>query len=229
MPSSPSSKSAPQDTRGARRRKDTRTKLMSAALRLMAAKGVDGVTVQEITNEADVGFGSFYNHFPSKEAIYQSLKDEVVEHYAAALDKLGEQISDPAEKIAASARYTLRHGRADPLWGQFVLRTNFHRDSIQSGLGRYLLRDIVAGVASGRFVCHDLPSLFIAVGGTILAGLTAEVEPAPQEGAEPFGDLADLPENMSAILLTTLGLSWLDAKEVATRPLRYLQPTTIYR
>lgn len=82
---------------------DTRFKLMSAALRLMASKGVDGVAIQDITNAADVGFGSFYNHFPSKEALFNTLKDELIEHYAAALEQLGKQLTDPAEKIAASA------------------------------------------------------------------------------------------------------------------------------
>ena len=191
---------------------------MTAALRLMSAKGMDGVAIQDITNAADVGFGSFYNHFPSKEAIFQALKDELIEHYAAALDKLGEQVRDPAEKIAASARYTLRHGRADPVWGQFVLATNFNRDSLRSGLGRYLLRDVMTGIEGKRFVCHDLASLVVAVGSIILGGLMAEVT-VPAHAEDPFGLPDDLPEKVSATMLLTLGLPWSEAMEIACRPL----------
>lgn len=205
-------------TRQDKRRQETRLKLMCAALRLMSAKGVDGVAIQDITNLADVGFGSFYNYFPSKEAIFETLKDELIEHYAAALDKLGEQVADPAEKIAASARYTIRHGRADPVWGKFVLATNFNRDSLRAGLGRYLLRDVMAGIEARRFVCHDLASLVVAVGSTILGGLMAEVT-VPGHADDPFGSPDDLPEKISATLLVTLGLPWSEAWAIAGRPL----------
>lgn len=205
-------------TRQDKRRQETRFKLMGAALRLMSAKGPDGVAIQDITNAADVGFGSFYNHFSSKEAIFQALKDELIEHYAAALDKLGEQVMDPAEKISASARYTIRHGRTDPVWGQFVLATNFNRESLRTGLGRYLLRDVMTGIEAKRFVCHDLASLVVAVGSTILGGLMAEVTGSGQPG-DPLDVPDDLPEKVSATVLVTLGLPWLEAWSIATRPL----------
>lgn len=205
-------------TRQDKRRQETRLKLMRAALRLMSAKGVDGVAIQDITNAADVGFGSFYNHFPSKEAIFLALKDELIEHYAAALDKLGDQIADPAEKIAASARFTIRYGRADPVWGHFVLATHFNRDSLHAGLGRYLLRDVMSGIEGKRFVCHDLPSLVVAVGSTILGGLMAEVT-VSNHADDPFGSPPDLPEKVSATVLVTLGLPWAEAWAIASRPL----------
>lgn len=205
-------------TRQDKRRQATRLKLMRAALQLMSSKGVDGVAIQDITNAADVGFGSFYNHFASKEAIFQGLQEELIEHYAVALDKLGEQVADPAEKIAASARYTMRHGRADPVWGKFVLATQFNRDSLHTGLGRYLLRDVTAGIEAKRFACHDLASLVVAVGSTILGGLMAEAT-VSERARDPFGSPDDLPEKISATLLVTLGLPWTEAWAVASRPL----------
>jgi AcrR family transcriptional regulator len=77
--------------RGARRKRDTRVRLLGAALHLMAHRGVGGVTINEITEQADVGFGSFYNHFESKDAIHATLIEEVIGHYAVALDKLGDR------------------------------------------------------------------------------------------------------------------------------------------
>src|SRR4030095_6692086 len=55
--------------RVARRRLETRARLVRAARELMARKGVGATSIQEITEAADVGFGSFYNHFDSKETI----------------------------------------------------------------------------------------------------------------------------------------------------------------
>ncbi|RZI86531.1 MAG: TetR/AcrR family transcriptional regulator [Rubrivivax sp.] len=206
--------------RGARRKRDTRARLLGAALHLMAYRGLAGVRINEITEQADVGFGSFYNHFESKEAIHAALIEEVIGHFAVALDKLGQQLTDPAEKIAASARYTLLRGQADPVWGRFVFQTNFSRESMNNGLGRYLLQDIGKGVSAGRFTVVDLPSVYIAVGSTILGGLAAlSDQTMPDQGPDIFGDAQALSVRIAAILLTILGLSTAEAQDIASRPL----------
>lgn len=206
--------------RGVRRKRDTRAKLLSAALHLMADRGVAGVTINEITDQADVGFGSFYNHFESKDAIFATLIEEVISHYAVALDKLGDQLIDPAEKIAASARYTMLRGRADPTWGRFVFHTNFSRESMSTGLGKYLLQDIGNGIAAGRLKVEHLPSVYIAVGSTILGGLAA-LSDQSHVGTEPdmFEDAKALTERLAAIILTILGLPKEEALKVACLPL----------
>jgi Transcriptional regulator len=61
--------------RGARRKRETRARLLDAALRLMAERGMDSVAINDITEAADVGFGSFYNHFGSKEGIFTALSN----------------------------------------------------------------------------------------------------------------------------------------------------------
>src|SRR5262245_62806903 len=65
--------------RGARRRDETRSRLLSAAREVMARKGIGSTSIQEITDTADVGFGSFYNHFPSKEAIADAVMEDALE------------------------------------------------------------------------------------------------------------------------------------------------------
>ncbi|RZI85051.1 MAG: TetR/AcrR family transcriptional regulator [Rubrivivax sp.] len=215
--------------RGAKRKRDTRARLLTAALHLMAYRGVAGVTIHEITEQADVGFGSFYNHFESKEALHGALIDEVISHFAVALDRLGEQLTDPAEKVAASTRYTLLRGMSDPTWGRFVFQTNFSRDSMSSGLGRYLLQDMGAGLASGRFTIADLPAAYIAAGSTILGALAAISDQAQADSDETerqpalFGDAQTLPERIAAIVLTILGLPTDEAHQIAGRPLPQIE------
>ena len=45
-----------------RRKARTRQSLVEAAVRLIADGRGDRASIQEITDEADIGFGSFYNH-----------------------------------------------------------------------------------------------------------------------------------------------------------------------
>ena len=221
---------SPRAPRGERRKKETRARLLLAALRLMAAKGMDGVAINEITDAADVGFGSFYNHFDSKEAIYAALVDWVFEQFANALDQALAEIEDPAEILSLSIRYTLMRAAREPLWGQFLIREGFSPSVLDRGLGNRLLRDIEKGVRAGRFVADDLLITLAAVGGTALAAISFAVmfNPAgPQsEALTQHGFTGEKwPERTAAACLAVLGLSRTEAEALATRPLPDIQPS----
>ncbi len=55
--------------RRSRRSAELRERLFRAALTLFAEKGFAETTVEDITNAADVGKGTFFNYFPSKDHI----------------------------------------------------------------------------------------------------------------------------------------------------------------
>ena len=142
--------------RGERRRQETRAKLIHAAHELMGRNGIDATTIQEITDSADVGFGSFYNHFESKTAIVQAIMDETVESYGDVLDHIADAVQDPAEILAASVRYVVMRGCEAPAWGWFLIRASLTMEALRVGLGRRMARDIRAGVESGRFRAGDV-------------------------------------------------------------------------
>jgi len=58
-----------------RHRTETRERLFRAALRLFAEHGFAATTVEDITEAADVGKGTFFNYFPSKEHVFQAFAD----------------------------------------------------------------------------------------------------------------------------------------------------------
>lgn len=60
---------APPSDRRQRRSAEIRERLFRAALALFANKGFAETTVEDITEAADVGKGTFFNYFPSKEHI----------------------------------------------------------------------------------------------------------------------------------------------------------------
>ena len=214
-----------REPRGTRRKRETRTRLLDAALRLMAEKGMEGVAINEITEAADVGFGSFYNHFESKEAIYAALVDSVFEGYADALDRAVGEITDPAEMIAASVRHTMLRARQEPLWGQFLLREGLSIRGLERGLGRRLLRDIQKGIAAGRFSAQDPLMSVLAVGGTVLAAIAADLQLMSAASSEDAAlrvfalDREHLPERTAALLLRTLGLPAAKAERISRQPL----------
>src|SRR6185295_11372760 len=54
-----------------RRRAEIRERLYRSALVLFRTRGFCATTVQNITEEADVGKGTFYNYFQSKEHVFE--------------------------------------------------------------------------------------------------------------------------------------------------------------
>jgi AcrR family transcriptional regulator len=204
-PSSPSA-----EDRQARRRRETREKLVRAAQRVMAQKGIDATTIQEITDAADVGFGSFYNHFQSKEAIVEAIARETIEPFGAALDGIAGALDDPAEVLSASIRYTLAKAMSDAVWGRFLFFSGLEAPFDQLGLLHRAKRDLTAGVKAGRFDVSDLDCTLVVIGGAMLAVTRAWLR-------EEIG--RDAPERTAAVVLRLVGLPGKEARKIASRPL----------
>ncbi|HET6369785.1 MAG TPA: TetR/AcrR family transcriptional regulator, partial [Nitrospiria bacterium] len=60
-------------TRTERRKEKTRRLLMDVALNLFFEKGIYWTKIEDITQRADVGKGTFYQYFETKEAQLQEL------------------------------------------------------------------------------------------------------------------------------------------------------------
>jgi AcrR family transcriptional regulator len=221
---------AEREPRGARRKRETREKLLRAAFRLIAERGVDGVAVNEITEAADVGFGSFYNHFESKEAIYGAVFRAVFDDFGDALERLTADLDDPAQIIAVCVRHTIAHARKEPLWGTFLLREWYRPEAVAGGLGARLLRDIGRGIARKRFDVNDPLLTMIVAGGTVMGTIAVEI--AAGHGASLLEQLGmsakDLDKRAAAALLQGLGLTAREAKAIAKQPLPMLEWAPVF-
>ena len=76
---------SPSDRRQ-RRSAETRERLFHAALELFARKGFAETTVEDITEAADVGKGTFFNYFPSKDHILLAFGEMQLSKLEAAIE-----------------------------------------------------------------------------------------------------------------------------------------------
>ena len=63
--------------------KDTKERILEAALDLFSQNGYDGTNVRELTASLGLVKASVYKHFGSKEDIWNSLLDEMIAYYGA--------------------------------------------------------------------------------------------------------------------------------------------------
>lgn len=81
-------KESPSHSRRERRSAETREALFRAALDLFAHKGFAETTVEDITEAADVGKGTFFNYFPSKDHILLAFGEMQLGKLEAAVEEI---------------------------------------------------------------------------------------------------------------------------------------------
>src|SRR6478609_9768733 len=159
---------AQQTNRVDRRKARTRAALIRAAQTLIA-EGRMNVPILEITQAADVGMGSFYNHFDTKEQLFDAAVEDVMDAYGRLLDDLTGDIEDPAEVFACSFRLTGRLQRREPELSRVFLNNVLRLLHADNGLAPRARRDIKAAVDAGRFDVEDLDVAVTIAAGALLA------------------------------------------------------------
>ena len=92
----------PGKNRVQKRAKRTRKKLKDAALDIFSEQSIDATTAEDITEKADVGKGTLYQHFEDKEEIVVTLVEEAVDHLIKrirAYDPTPETLEDMLEHL----------------------------------------------------------------------------------------------------------------------------------
>ncbi|MGO9277334.1 MAG: TetR/AcrR family transcriptional regulator [Streptosporangiaceae bacterium] len=204
--------SAPRVSRLDRRKARTRQALIDAAVRLIAEGREDRASIQEITEEADIGFGSFYNHFDTKEQLFQTASEEVLERWGQMIDRASAGISDPAELFAVGLRISGRLGWTHPEIAGFLAGVGLDLLDIPGGLAPRALRDIQAGQASGRFIAAEAEIALSAAAGGLL-GLLRMCQRHPERVNETTVD------EFAEAVLRLLGVPAPEAARLVALPL----------
>jgi AcrR family transcriptional regulator len=82
-----------------RRREKTRVDLIAAAERVISRKGYHQTRIADIASEADVGLGTFYLHFKTKNEIFIELIEHGAEELRRNLAEAKAGVHTPAEKL----------------------------------------------------------------------------------------------------------------------------------
>jgi AcrR family transcriptional regulator len=200
-----------QPNRLDRRKARTRAALIRAAQTLIA-EGRTNVPILEITQAADVGMGSFYNHFETKEQLFEAAVEAVMDGYGQLLDALTADIEDPAQVFACSFRLTGRLYRMEPELSRVLLNNVLRLLSADNGLAPRARRDIAAAVEAGRFDVDDLDVAVTMTAGALLA-LSQLLHDQPERDVEQTTD------RVTEDLLRMFGVPRRQAQRICSLPL----------
>lgn len=199
-------------TRLDRRKARTRQALIDAAAGLIAEGRGERASIQEITEAADIGFGSFYNHFDSKDELFRTASEQVLERWGRMIDHACAGIDDAAEVFATSFRISGRLGWTHPDLARFITGAGLELLDIPRGLAPRALRDIKIGQAAGRFTFPYAEIALSAVAGGLL-GLLRVRQQHPEQIDETAVD------ETAEAMLRMFGVPAREAKRIASRKL----------
>ena len=151
-----------------RRRQRTRVRLLRAAYEVMSERGVDGAKIKDITDRADVGFGTFYNYFETKDEIAVHVLDCVINDIGRrnveATNSLrqSERRGDQVLVMPTSIRLWMHEAMRTAMWEWWARRPDLLIDRMRRGFGPFGMRDMRDAIAAGVFNIaeHDVESLW---------------------------------------------------------------------
>jgi len=187
---------APGMSRTARRQAKTRADLIRAARELIAERGLDGLRVNDVTQRADVAFGTFYNQFKTKDDIIEAVVAETIVGLANSIAD-SPAFADPAEAHVASTLAIVRIAYEDPGLARLLVNLSQAEARFERIIRPQAEALLQRGVADGVFAIEDLETTL-----TMSMAAAFEVIHGILDGR--LGDRADL--TCAEILLRMAGV-----------------------
>ena len=105
----------------------TKNKIMKAAYKIFASKGIHGTTAREIAEKAGVSNGSFYSYFKNKKALLLEMLEDYLEvHYHTIWRSLdGFNLSEIGTEVGHEAIRSV----LDSVFEAYEISPHFHRQT----------------------------------------------------------------------------------------------------
>ena len=160
-----------------------RKEILDASCEVFSEKGFRRSTIQDIAERSEFSVASIYRHFESKEDIYHSLIEDVLEEYFSRLKRSTTGISSPTKKLikALDSTYEMVIEKESFLKFLFAeFRINLETDTGQSSeksaqvywkLINFFVETFEEGIKKKEFIDESPLSLTIGLLGNLYSFL----------------------------------------------------------
>ena len=183
-----------QPGRRERKKLATRQALQDVALRLVAERGLDQVTVEDISEAADVATRTFFNYFSSKEeALLGNLPEKVATVQRMVVDRpAGETPLEAVCQVLRTMTLRLAERREERLLRQQVIER--HPGLLARQLGMYAsLEGVLAAAVAERLGTRRADPLYcrVVAAVAVAAARSAVSTWMADKGRRPLAGMVD--------------------------------------
>ena len=156
-----------------RRRMETRSRLIKAGREVVSEKGFNASTIQDITEAADVGRGSFYNFFDTKDELVEIIISDHVNLLLRMQSACVNRFADPAIALAAVVRYGFEIELNNPSVARFTVQTQSIGGPFYQKFHDATFELIERGRGTGVFVVSSSEVSVVAIASLMLGTIQA--------------------------------------------------------
>jgi len=157
-----------------RRKERTRQELLTAAKTVLAKKGYHNAKIIDIAAAADIGVGTFYLYYPTKDALFLELVEETARALKEEIEQARARVDGLAEKIQAANLAFFRFARDNRELLKIVFGHGNTFNELLRQVYAMFVTDATDRVTEGvqREVFRPLPPQVVA---NALVGMSAQV------------------------------------------------------
>ena len=104
----------------------TRNSLLRAAAKVFCKRGLEGASIDEVTEQAGFTKGAFYANFRSKEELFLVMLDEKFSAELERLDRALAGTEEPRDEARTAAADLIHFARSDPDWPRLYFQFAAH-------------------------------------------------------------------------------------------------------
>lgn len=203
-------------SRRERRQVETRERIFRAGLRLFTQRGFSHTAVEDITHAADVGKGTFFNYFPTKDHLLLAIWEMQLDKFWAAMEETLEDLHPTRQAFQRGLRTLMEELDKSEALVRGVMAVHFTNELARQhsqerlALGRQRLSKLIAVAQQRADVRLDVPPEKLArflqqslFGGLVLWSL------------DPDRPLADIQNEVLEIIWPTIEIEGQSPQERA--------------
>lgn len=200
---------------GLLKRERTRLQLVQAAIRVFAARGIAGATMQELAAAAGMTTGTVYNHFKTKEEVARAVAMLLADTLCRRIGDSQQGIAEGAQRMAIGNQRYIWLAEQSPAWTLMMMDVAATAPELLLEIRHYVLADLRLGVKQKAFRVPSEAAAMDLINGTITQAMrSVALGMAPRHHGR----------EVATCVLRGLGMDAAAAKEVAHRPLPPFPP-----
>ena len=130
----------------------TRAAIIDSAINIIAKKGFQKSSIQEMAKNAGIANGTFYNHYKDRKSIFEDVANLIAIELVKVIEEDEIKTKKPAQKLINATNQFINRSVQVPEWGTIFLEAADFSVRLEKDISKYLIKDIKSGIRDKSFL-----------------------------------------------------------------------------
>ena len=130
----------------------TRAAIIDSAIKIIAKKGCQKSSIQEMAKNAGIANGTFYNHYKDRKSIFEDVANLIAIELVKVIEEDEIKTKKPAQKLINATNQFINRSVQVPEWGTIFLEAADFSVRLEKDISKYLIKDIKSGIRDKSFL-----------------------------------------------------------------------------